>query len=74
MNRAKVLDRRATRQTTRDIPVRTDVFLHNLDPFTLELLRRALELGLVPSSLDFAEGDDEPFAILRHGRSSARVL
>ncbi len=35
-------------------PVATDVFLHNLEPFTQEALRRAVEQGLTPSGLDFA--------------------
>jgi hypothetical protein len=53
--------------TTRDIPVRTDVFLHNLDPFTLESLRRAIEQGLTPSGLDFT--DDEAIVVLRLTRT-----
>ena len=31
-----------------DIPVRTDVFIHDLEPFTLGALRRALAQGLMP--------------------------
>ena len=46
--RAKLLNREP-------IPVRTDVFLHGLSPCTLESLRRAIEQGLIPTSLDFAE-------------------
>jgi hypothetical protein len=68
MNRAKILDRRAIRQTTRDIPVRTDVFLHNLDPFTLESLRRVIEQGLVPSGVEILD-DDEPIVVLRFTRT-----
>jgi hypothetical protein len=47
--------------------VATDVFLHNLEPFTLETLRRAVEQGLTPSGLDFA-GDDDSIVILRFTR------
>lgn len=61
MRRAKLLDRHSTL-------VRSDVFLHRLEPSTLESLRRALEQGLVPTGLDFAGDDDEPFAILRFTR------
>lgn len=64
VHRAKLLDGRAIPLTTGDIPVRTDVFIHNLDPFTLEALRRAVEQGLTPSGLDFT-GDDDSIAILR---------
>lgn len=39
--------------TPGDIPVRTDVFIHNLHAFTLEALRRAVAQGLTPSGLDF---------------------
>jgi hypothetical protein len=37
-------------------PVATDVFLHNLEPFTQEALRRAAEQGLTPSGLVFHWG------------------
>jgi hypothetical protein len=47
-----------------DIPVRTDVLIHNLDAFTLEAFRRAVTHGLTPSGLDFT-GDDDSIAILR---------
>lgn len=50
MRHAKLLDRQP-----QPVPVRTDVFIHNLDAFTLEALRRALEQGLTPSGLDFTE-------------------
>jgi hypothetical protein len=43
--------------------VRTDVFIHKLEPFTLGAIRRAVEQGLVPSGLDFT-GDDS-IVILR---------
>jgi hypothetical protein len=32
-----------------DIPVRTDMFIHDLEPFTLDALRRAVEQGLTPA-------------------------
>jgi hypothetical protein len=48
MRCAKLLDRRAIPLTPGDIPVRTDVFIHNLDAFTLEALRRAVMQGLTP--------------------------
>jgi hypothetical protein len=67
MTRTGLLDRRAIRLTTGDIPVRTDVFLHNLDPFTLESLRRATEQGLTPSGLDFT--DDDSIVVLRFTRT-----
>jgi hypothetical protein len=51
-------------------PVATDIFLHNLEPFTLESLRRAIEQGLVPSGLDFA-GDDDSIVVLRFTRPRA---
>jgi hypothetical protein len=50
--------------TTGEIPVATDVFLHNLEPITLEMQRRAMEQGLVPSGLNIS-GDDEPIVLLR---------
>ena len=62
--RAKLLDRRAIPPMTDDIPVATDVLLHNLEPFALEALRRTMEQGLKPSGLDF-KGDDNSLAILR---------
>ena len=64
MRRAKLLDRRAIPLTPGDIPVRTDVFIHNLDAFTLEALRRAVMQGLTPCGLDFA-GDDDSIVIIR---------
>jgi hypothetical protein len=62
-----VYARRPIPLTTGDIPVRTDVFLHNLEPFTLEALRRAVGQGLTPSGLDFG-GDDDSIVILRFTR------
>jgi hypothetical protein len=47
---------------TDDIPVATDVLLHNLEPFALEALRRTMEQGLKPSGLDFT-GDDSSVII-----------
>ena len=70
MHRAKLLDRRAIPLTPGDIPVRTDVFIHNLDAFTLEALRRAVTQGLTPSGLDFT-GDDASGVILRFTRPRA---
>ena len=67
VHRAKLLDRRSIPLTTGDIPVATDVFLHNLEPFTLEALRRAVEQGLTPSRLDFT-GDDDSSVIIRFTR------
>jgi hypothetical protein len=63
MRRAKLLDCRAIRLTTGDIPVATEVFLQNLEPFTLQSLRRAVEQGLGPSGLDFT--DDDSIVVLR---------
>lgn len=70
MRRAKLLDRRAIRPTTGDVPIRSDIFIHNLDPSTLESLRRAIERGLVPSGLNIS-GDDEPIVVLRFTRPHA---
>jgi hypothetical protein len=50
--------------TTGDVPVATDVFLHNLERSTQEALRRAVEQGLAPTGLDFT-GDDDSIVILR---------
>ncbi len=71
MRRAKLFDRRPIPLTTGSVLVASDVLLHRLERSTLDALRRVLELGLVPSSLDFAGGDDEPFAILRFTRPHA---
>lgn len=70
MHRAKLLDRRAIQPTTSHTLVRTDVFLHNLGPFTLESLRRVIEQGLVPSGLKILD-DDEPIVVLRFTRPPA---
>ena len=58
---AKLFDRRAIPLTTGDTPVATDLFLHRLEPCTLEALRRAEEQGLTPSGLDFTGDDDSIF-------------
>ena len=58
---------RSNKYTAGDIPVRTDIFLHDLSPFTVETLRRAVEQGLTPSGFDFAE-DDDSIVILRFTR------
>ncbi len=60
MHRTKLLKRQP-------VPVRSDVFLHRLEPSTLEALRRALEQGLTPSGLDFG-GDDNSIVVLRFTR------
>jgi hypothetical protein len=70
MRRTKLLDRRPMPLTTGDVPVATDVFLHNVEPLTLEALRRVVELGLTPSRSDFG-GDDNSIAILRFTRPRA---
>lgn len=70
VHRAKLLDRRAIPLTPGDIPVATDVLLHNLEPFALEALRRTMEQGLKPSGLDFT-GDDDSSVILRLARPRA---
>jgi hypothetical protein len=51
-----------------DIPVRTDVFIHDLEPFTLEALRRASVQGLMQFDLEFV---DDGIVILRFTRSRA---
>ena len=51
-----------------DIPVRTDVFIHDLEPYALEALRRALAQGLIPFDLDFV---DDGIVILRLARPRA---
>ena len=51
-------------------PVATDVYLHNLEPSTLEALRRAVELGLTPSGLEFTS-DGDSIAIIRFTRPRA---
>jgi len=68
MHRSKLLYRRAIPLTTGDTPVRTDVFLHNLEPITLEMLRRAMEQGLTLTSMDFTGDDDGSIVILRFTR------
>jgi len=70
MRRAKLLDSRPTSLTTGNIPVATEVFLHHLEPFALQSLRRAIEQGLVPSGLDFG-GDDGSIEKLRLTRPVA---
>ena len=70
MRRSKLLDRRAIPPTTGDILVATDILLHNLDAYTLENLRRAVEQGLTPTDVDFT-GDDGAIAIIRFTRPRA---
>jgi len=60
MHRAELLDHQP-------VPVRTDVFLHGLEPDTLEMLRWAMEQDLVLGGLDFT-GDDDSILILRFTR------
>jgi hypothetical protein len=62
MHRAKLLDRRPMPLTTGDIPVATDMFIHRLEPSTLEALRRALAQDLMPFDLEFV---DDGIVILR---------
>jgi hypothetical protein len=50
--------------------VAIDVFLHRLEPSTLETLRSALEQGLTPSGLEFT-GDGDSIAIIRFTRPRA---
>jgi hypothetical protein len=57
MRRAKLLD-------PQPVPVRTDIFVHNLDARTLENIRCALAQGLVPTAVDFG-GDDDTIVVLR---------
>lgn len=64
IHRAKLLDRRPIPLTIGRLPIRSEVFIHNLDPFTLESLRRAIEQGLTPSGLGFG-GDDNSIVVLR---------
>jgi hypothetical protein len=66
MHRTKLLNRRPTPLTAGNIPVRADVFLHNLGPFTVESLRQAIEQGLTPGGLDFT--DDDSIVVLRFTR------
>jgi hypothetical protein len=70
MHRSKLLDRRAIPPTTGGIPVRTDVFLHGLEPYTLEILRQCVEQGLTPTDVDFT-GDDGAIAVIRFTRTRA---
>jgi hypothetical protein len=60
--------------TTGDVPVATEVFLHNLERSRQEALRRAMERGLTPSGLDFT-GDDVAILRLSRPRSAeARLM
>jgi hypothetical protein len=68
MRRAKLLDSRPIPLTTSDTPERTDVLIRDLEPFTLEALRRALAQGLMPFDLDFV---DDSVVILRFTRPHA---
>jgi hypothetical protein len=70
MHRSKLLDRSIISPTTGNVLVATDILLHNLDAYTLETLRRAMEQGLKPSGLDFT-GDDDSIVILRFTRTRA---
>ncbi len=71
VHRAKLLDRRAIPLTPGDIPVRTDVLIHNLDRFRLEALRRAMMQGLTSCCLDFTGDEDDSCVIIRFTRPSA---
>src|SRR5579863_1651984 len=59
--------RRSKRLDRQHILARSDVFLHDLPPRTLDALRHAIGQGLVPSGLDFG-GDDGSIAVLRLSR------
>ena len=50
--------------------VATDVFLHNLEPYALEALRRVMEQGLTPSGLEFG-GDANSIVIIRFARPAS---
>jgi hypothetical protein len=63
-------ERTESRSSQSERLVASDVFLHRLERSTLDALRRALELGLVPSSLDFG-GDDGSIVRLRLTRTRA---
>jgi hypothetical protein len=53
MRRAKLFDHRPIPLTTGDVLVRSDVFLHGLEPSMLDALGRVVEHGLTPSGLEF---------------------
>jgi hypothetical protein len=59
--------RRAELLDHQPVPVRTDVFIHNVEPVALEALRRALAQGLRLSGLDFG-GDDASTVVVRFTR------
>ena len=61
MRHSKRLDRQNTL-------VRSDVFIHRLEPDMLEALRRALEHGLTPCGLEITGGDDDSIVVLRFVR------
>jgi hypothetical protein len=67
MHRAKLLDSRPKPLTTGDVPVRSDVFFHGLEPSTLDALRRTVKQGLTPSGLEFT-GDGDSITIIRFTR------
>jgi len=60
--------RRAKRLDRQNSLVRSDVFIHRLEPDTLEALRRALEQGLTHCALKIAGGDDDSMVVLRFTR------
>ena len=60
-------ERTVSRSSQSERLVASDVFLHRLEPSTLEALRQAIEQGLTPSSLDFG-GDDNSIVVLRFTR------
>jgi hypothetical protein len=64
------VERTTSRSTQSERLVASNVFLHRLERSTLDALRRALELGLVPPSLDFG-GHDNSIAIIRFTRPRA---
>jgi len=69
MNRERTVSR--SQESGR--PVASDVFLHNLERSTLDALRQAIDLGLVPSGLDFG-GDDGSIVVIRLSRPFESLL
>jgi hypothetical protein len=63
-------ERTMSRSSQSERLVASDVFIHGLEPGTLEALRRALELGLVPSDLHITD-DDKPIVVFRFTRPHA---
>jgi len=60
-------ERTVSRSSQSERLVASDVFLHNLEPRTLDALRQAIDQGLVPSGLDFGENANS-IVVLRLSR------